>query len=67
MSSLAPSSNNLICSHQQFLDDSLMLGESFIKDAKAIILILQKYEAASEQKVSLPKTIIFFFNTSANR
>lgn len=40
-----------------------MLGESSIKEAKAIKIILQRYEATSGQKVILPKSVIFFFNT----
>lgn len=67
MSGLAPSSANLVCSHQQFVEDSLLLGQASIKESKAIKWILHLYEAVSRKRVILQKSVILFFNTMIQR
>lgn len=64
---LQPSSQATICSHHQFVDDTLLMGESLIKEANTIKAILDTYEKGSGKKVSLSKSSIFFMNTSENR
>lgn len=41
---LQPSSSIQTCSHQQFVDDTIILGEASIVESKYIHLIFQRYE-----------------------
>lgn len=53
------------CTHQQFVDDSIILGKGQLKEAKEIKNILQSYGLASGEMVNKEKSKIFFFKTKA--
>ena len=44
--------------HQQYADDTILPGESSIKEAKAVKLIIKDYMSASGQKVNDSKSEI---------
>ncbi|XP_057816062.2 uncharacterized protein LOC131029568 [Cryptomeria japonica] len=58
-----PSSSNLVCSHQQFVDDAILLGSASVQEAKSFKSSLQLYIQASDQIVNWNKMSIFFINT----
>lgn len=43
---LRPSSSNLTCSHQQFVDDTMLMGRSTIIEDKNLNRIMDEYERA---------------------
>ena len=49
--------------HQQYADDTILLGESTINEALNINMIIQQYVEASGQKVNVEKLEIFLINT----
>jgi len=51
-------------SHNQFFDDTLMLGSSTVREALRILCILQTFYEASGMDINREKSQIFFFNTS---
>ena len=50
--------------HQQYADDTILLGKSYFQEALGFKSILQSYMDASGQKVNKDKFEIFFLNTS---
>ncbi|XP_057860364.1 uncharacterized protein LOC131069069 [Cryptomeria japonica] len=60
---LKPTSAILICSHQKFVDDTILMGTSFVGEAIVLKSALNLYERASGQMVNRAKSSIFFFNT----
>lgn len=46
---LSPSSSNIVCSHQQFIDDTILLGISSIREAITLKNTLNLYSKASGQ------------------
>lgn len=64
---LSLSSSSLEYSHQQFVDYTIILGDGSISKVKNHKIILSKYEATSGQRISLPKSSIFFLNTFKKR
>lgn len=50
--------------HQQFVDDTMMQGIPTVKESKAIKSILNDFAMAVGTKVSLKKSIVFFFKTN---
>lgn len=64
---LTPSSSLLTCSHQQFVDDTILMGRSTVAEAKTLKKILNLYESASGQVVNRAKSSIFFLNTPEHR
>lgn len=60
---LRPSSSLLIYSHQQFVDDTILMGRSTVTEAKTFKRILNLYESASRQVINRAKSSIFFLNT----
>jgi ribonuclease HI len=50
-------------SHSQFVDDSLLMGTPTVREANAILDILQVFAAASGMECNKEKSQIFFFNT----
>lgn len=64
---LRPSSQASSCSHQKFVDDTLLMGEGSIKEAKILKKTLDTYEQGTGQNISLAKNSIFFFNTLEHR
>lgn len=59
-------SNVDLVTHQQFADDTLLLGNSSLSEAQKFKTILEWYERASGQEVYKAKTKVFFLNTKAN-
>ena len=50
--------------HQQFVDDTMLLGIPTIREARAIKNILNDFAMAAGTEVSLNKSKVFFFNTN---
>eukprot|EP00253_Pinus_taeda_P004744 PITA_04744 len=50
--------------HQQFVDDTMLLGIPIVKEAQAYKQILQDFAIAAGTEVSLSKSKILFFNTN---
>lgn len=49
--------------HQQFVDDTILLGVNSREEAKKIEIIINNYTKASGQKINPEKSKIFFLNT----
>ena len=64
---LKPSSKNQIYSHQQFVDDSILMGEASIKNAKIIKKALNDYGQATGQLINWNKSSIYFINVNLKR
>lgn len=64
---LRPSSASLTCSHQHFVDDTILMGRSFLGEARVIKSTLSLYEKASRQMVNRAKKFIYFINTPESR
>lgn len=52
--------------HQQFVDDTMLYGQSTIEEEDAYKTILIQYTSASSQEINLEKLEIVFFNTNQN-
>jgi len=50
-------------SHQQFVDDTLLMAHSTVQEAKELKPILQQFALASGMEVNPRKSRIYFFNT----
>ena len=61
------SSRALICSHQQFLDDSIVMGEALVRNARNIKRALEDYGQASGQIINWNKSVIYFINVNVSR
>ena len=64
---LKPLSEELICSHQQFVDDSIVMGEALVRNARNIKNALEDYGQASGQIINWNKSVIYFINVNDNR
>lgn len=64
---LNPSSLTLVCSHQQFFDDSIVIGEASVKNARSIKKALVDYGNATGQLINWNKSLIYFMNVSVER
>ena len=62
-----PSSKELISLHQQFLDDSIVMGEASVRNARNIKNALEDYGQASGQTINQNKSVIYFINVNDNR
>ena len=49
---LSPSSSTLVCSHQQFVDDSIVMGEASVRNARNIKRDLFDYGEATSQSIN---------------
>ena len=49
--------------YQQFLDDNLLFGHSYVQESRTIHSILHIFEEAFGTTLNLEKSQIFFFNT----
>lgn len=49
--------------HQQFVDDTMLFGQSSLQESNAIKQILQTYSMVSGKEINTSKSNIFFFNT----
>ncbi|XP_057851472.2 uncharacterized protein LOC131061672 [Cryptomeria japonica] len=64
---ISPSSSFKACSHQQFVDDAILMGTYSIKEASTMKNLLKTYNSASGQTINWEKSFIFFFNTPEDR
>lgn len=60
---LHPSSANVFCSYQQFVDDTILMGYSSIGEVVAFKGALNSYSLATRQQVNWDKSAIYFMNT----
>ena len=51
-------------SHQQFVDNTMLMGKSTVKETKYFQTILQNFKLSLGLEVNLDKSQLFFFNTS---
>lgn len=49
--------------HQQFVDDTMLMGMAYVHEAKAIKHMLEAFKRASGLEVNKDKSQIFYFNT----
>lgn len=61
------SSDLVVCSHQHFVDDTILMGISAIGEARVLKKALVIYEEASWQFINRGKSSIFFLNTPKER
>lgn len=59
-------SKDFVATHQQFVDDNLLLGLENVNEAKHLIQIFEMYGRASSQLRNKDKTKVFFFSTSVS-
>ena len=64
---LKTSSKELICSHQNFLDDSIVMRKALVRNARSIKEALEDYGQASGQIINWNKSVIYFINVNDNR
>ena len=64
---LNPSSTALICSHQQFVADSIVMGEASVRNARNIKRALKDYGQAMGQMINWNKSVIYFINVNVPR
>ena len=50
--------------HQQFVDDTMLMGTPTVKEARTFNKVLSTFTEASGIKIYLTKSKLFFFNTS---
>jgi hypothetical protein len=55
--------NSQPLTHQQFVDDNLLLAHPSIQEARTLKLLLDTFSEASGATINLDKSLIFFFNT----
>eukprot|EP00253_Pinus_taeda_P031168 PITA_31168 len=53
-----------IVTHQQFVDDTMLMGTPTIKEAQTFNKVLSTFSDASGMEINLTKSKLFFFNTS---
>lgn len=58
---LQPSFQPLICSHGQFVDDTIFMGKSKVNEAKNLKQSLNLYSSALGQLVNWNKSAMFFY------
>ena len=64
---LNPSSTALIFLHQQFVDDSIIMGEASVRNARNIKRALEDYGKALGQVINWKKSVIYFINVNVTR
>ena len=64
---LNPSSFALVCSHQQFVDDSIVMGEALVRNTRNIKKSLSDYGMTTGQIINSSKSVIYFINVSEAR
>lgn len=64
---LQPSSHPLICSHGQFVDDTIFMGKFKVKEVRSLKQAIDLYSSASGQLINWNKSVVFFFNTPIPR
>ena len=61
---LKPFENCPTCTHQQFMDYTLIHGTPMVKEAKAYKIILEEFGEASRAEINHSKSMVYFFNTN---
>ena len=64
---LNPSSKALICSHQQFVDDSIVMVEASVRNARNVKMAMEDYGQALGQVINWNKSVIYFINVNVSR
>ncbi|XP_059075419.1 uncharacterized protein LOC131875341 [Cryptomeria japonica] len=64
---LKPSLADQVCSHQQFVDNSIIMGNYFVKDSRSLKKSLDRYGSAIGQLINWSKSFIYFRNTPERR
>ena len=64
---LKPSSKELIRLHQQFVDDSIVMGEASVRNVRNIKKALEDYGQALGQIINWRKSVIYFVNVNEKR
>lgn len=64
---LNPSSSTLVCSRQQFVDISIVMGEASVRNVRNIKKALSDYGMATSQIINWSKSVIYFINVSEAR
>ncbi|XP_057850689.1 uncharacterized protein LOC131061171 [Cryptomeria japonica] len=64
---LKPSSADQVCSHQQFVDDSIIMGNSSVKDSRSLKKALDRYGSATGQLINWSNSFVYFINTPERR
>ena len=64
---LSPSSSALVCLHQQFVDDFIVMGEASVRNARNIKKALIDYGDATGQTINWNKSVIYFINVNEDR
>ena len=64
---LKPSSKELIFLHQQFVDDSIVMGEASVRNARNIKMALKDYGKSLGQIINWSKRVIYFVNMNEKR
>eukprot|EP00253_Pinus_taeda_P017516 PITA_17516 len=49
--------------HQQFVDDTILMGTSTVKEARTFSKVLRTFTEASSMEINITKSKLFFFNT----
>ncbi|XP_059068591.1 uncharacterized protein LOC131859080 [Cryptomeria japonica] len=64
---LKPSSADQVCSHQQFVDDSIIMGKASVQDSGSLNKALDSYGIAIGQLINWSKSFVYFINTLERR
>ena len=60
---LCPNEGMHVHTHQQFVDDTMLMGMAYVQELKAIKHILEDFKRESGLEVNKDKSQIFCFNT----
>ncbi|XP_059075469.1 uncharacterized protein LOC131875376 [Cryptomeria japonica] len=64
---LKPSSVDQVRSHQQFVDDSIIMENSSMKYSRSLKKDLDRYGSATGQLINWSKSFVYFINTLERR
>lgn len=64
---LKPSLVDQVFSHQQFVDDSIIMGKSSVKDSRSLKKALDSYGIATGQLINWTKSFVYFIKTLKRR
>lgn len=53
--------------HQQFVDDTMLMGVDLVREAKAIKNMMDTFKQASGRQINKGKSHLFFFNTQLRK
>ena len=64
---MRPTSHLLICSHEHFVDDTIFLGKTNVREARSLKKALNLYSIVYGQLIKWGKSSLFFVNTPDHR